>query len=192
MHHIYHTEGIILESRGYGEAGKYYKILTPDFGLVFASAQGVRKITSKLRYVLSDYSHIKLDLVKGREMWRITNASKTGELENLKNNQIAIPVFVNISKLLIRLLAGEEGNEKLFKNLFQGLQILEKETEKEKIRNIEIILVLRILHQLGYVGAGEEVEEVLHSPFDDLLYSFSEKRNLVLKEVNKILRNTNM
>ena len=30
MHHIYHTEGIILGSKNFGEAGKYYSVLTDD------------------------------------------------------------------------------------------------------------------------------------------------------------------
>jgi len=55
MHHIHHTEGIILESRNFGEGGKYYSIFTRDLGMVYASAQGVRKMSSKLRFILQDF-----------------------------------------------------------------------------------------------------------------------------------------
>lgn len=192
MHHIFHTEGIILGSRNYGEAGKYYYVLTPDFGLIFASAQGVRKLQSKLRFVLTDYSYIKLDLVRGREMWRITSASKTGELEDLVKDFKKLEVLVNITKLLKKLLAGEEHSIKLFVNLLEGLKILEKENNLENIKNIEIILVLRILHELGYVGYGKDMQDVIYSPFSDAIYSFSSKRNVLLREINKILRTTQM
>ena len=77
MYHIHHTEGIILSSKNYGEAGKYYSLLTRDLGLINASAQGVRKISSKLRFVLQDFSYIKVDLVHGKDFWRLTSASKT-------------------------------------------------------------------------------------------------------------------
>ncbi len=76
MHHIYHTEGIILGSKNYGETGKYYSIFTRDLGMVYASAQGVRKISSKFRYVLQDFSYVKVDLVRGRDFWRVTSASE--------------------------------------------------------------------------------------------------------------------
>ena len=56
MHHIYHTEGIILGSRNFGEAGKYYYIFTRDLGMITAGAQGVRKMSSKLRFVLQDFA----------------------------------------------------------------------------------------------------------------------------------------
>ncbi len=32
MHHIYHTEGIILGSKNFKEANKYFYILTKDLG----------------------------------------------------------------------------------------------------------------------------------------------------------------
>ena len=80
MHHIYHTEGIILGSRNFGEAGKHYYIFTRDLGMITATAQGVRKMSSKLRFVLQDFSYIKIDLVQGKNIFRVTNALKTNKL----------------------------------------------------------------------------------------------------------------
>ena len=70
-------------------------------------------MSSKLRFVLQDFSYLKIDLVKGKDFWRITSASKTNKLENLSRPEI-FEVFVNISKLLKRLLAGEDPNKTLF------------------------------------------------------------------------------
>ena len=95
MHHIYHTEGIILGSNNFGETGKYYAIFTRDLGMIYASAQGVRKMSSKLRFVLQDFAYLKIDLVKGKDFWRLTNASKTNKLENLSGPG-TFEVFVNI------------------------------------------------------------------------------------------------
>ena len=81
MYHIHHTEGIILGSKNFGEAGRYYFIFTRDLGMIYASAQGVRKMSSKLRYILQDFSYIKIDLVKGKDFWRVASASKTNNLE---------------------------------------------------------------------------------------------------------------
>src|SRR3989344_8264244 len=110
MHHIYHTEGIILGSKNFGEAGKYFYIFTRDLGMVTASAQGVRKMSSKLRFILQDFSYTKIDLVSGRNIFRVTSASKVNMLEDITKNPGAIRVFANISRLLKRLLAGVEPN----------------------------------------------------------------------------------
>jgi len=193
MHHIYHTKGIILESKNFGEAGKHYSIFTRDLGMVYASAQGVRKVSSKLRFVLQDFSYIKLDLVQGKDFWRITSAGKTNKLGQLVKNSGTFEVFYNITKLLKRLLAGVERNEVLFVDLVSSLSILEKIETKEDLRNIEAIIVLRILNNLGYIGGNEILQNLIKSPFEkNLIFEFSKLRPQVLTQINKALKETHL
>jgi len=193
MHHIYHTEGIILESRNFDEAGKYYFIFTRDFGMILASAQGVRKISSKLRFVLQDFAYLKIDLVKGKDFWKVTNASKTNMLEGITKNKTNFRIFANISKLLRRLLAGEDPNESLFDDFLSGLLILENSKTKEELHNIEVIIVLRILSNLGYIGASEMFKTFIQSPFEpSLIYEMARSRKQILQKINKILQETHL
>lgn len=193
MHHIYHTEGIILGSRHNGEAGKYYYIFTRDLGMVTAHAEGVRKMSSKLRYVLQDFAYVKIDLVQGKNILRVTNASKTNQLEQLVKNIEILKVFANIARLLRRLLAGVEPNEALFVDLIHGLSVLEKIKEKDDLRNIEIIIVLRILNNLGYIGENEILNNLIKSPFEkDLVFEVSKDRTKVLHQINKALKETHL
>lgn len=192
MHHIYHTEGIILGSGNFGETGKYYSIFTRDLGMIYASAQGVRKMSSKLRFVLQDFSYLKIDLVKGKDFWRITSASKTNKLENLSRPEI-FEVFVNISKLLKRLLAGEDPNKTLFVDFLNGLSVLEKAETKEELRNVEVVIVLRILNNLGYIGGNEILKDFIKSPFEEgLIFKVSESRAKILYQINKALKETHL
>lgn len=193
MHHIYHTEGIILSSRNFGEAGKYYSIFTRDLGLVHASAQGVRKISSKLRFVLQDFAYLKIDLVAGRNIHRVTNASKTNKLENIIRNPATFEVFANIARLLERLLAGIESNEALFIDLLNGLSVLEKIEKEEDLRNIEAIIVLRILNNLGYIGGSVKLNSLIKSPFEkELVLEVSKSRKEILNQINKALKETHL
>ena len=193
MHHIYHTEGIILGSRNYGEAGKCYYIFTRDLGMIYASAQGVRKMSSKLRFVLQDFAYLKVDLVQGKDFWRITSVQKTNELEHITQNRGAFGVFANIARLLKRLLVGVEANEELFHELVNGLRILEKSTTKEELENIEAILVLRILNNLGYIGGGDALSILIKSPFEEaLIFEASKSRGKILSEINKALKETHL
>jgi len=192
MHHIYHTEGIILGSGDFGETGKYYSVFTRDLGMIYTSAQGVRKMSSKLRFVLQDFAYLKIDLVKGKDFWRITSASKTNKLEKLSKPEI-FEVFVNISKLLKRLLAGEDPNKDLFFDLINGLSILEKSETKEELRNIEAIIVLRILNNLGYIGGNETLKDFIKSPFEEeLIFKASKSRAKILHQINKALKETHL
>jgi len=193
MHHIYHTEGIILGSRDHGEAGKYYSIFTRDLGMIMASAQGVRKMSSKLRYVLQDFSYLKIDLVAGKNIFRLTNASKTNTLENICKNSGTFEVFANIARLLKRLLAGVEPNETLFLDLIHGFSILEKSQTRDDLRNIEAVIVLRILNNLGYIGENDILENFIKSPFEaDLMFEVSKLRTHILQQINKALKETHL
>jgi DNA repair protein RecO len=193
MHHIYHTEGIILGSKGYGETGKYYSIFTRDLGMIYASASGVRKMSSKLRFILQDFAYLKIDLVQGKDFWRVTSASKTNLLENVSKNPATLKVFFNIASLLKRLLAGVEPNSALFGDVINGLSVLEKIEKEEDLRNIEAVMVLRILNNLGYIGGDKILENLITSPFEeDLVYEVSKQRSEVLKEINKALKETHL
>ena len=192
MHHIHHTEGIILGSKNFGETGRYYYIFTRDLGMVYASAQGVRKISSKLRFVLQDFAYIKIDLVQGKDFWRVTSASKTNALEYLTKDSRTFAVFSNIANLLKRLLAGIECNEALFVDLLNGLSILEK-SEIKDLRNIEAIIVLRILNNLGYIGGNEILLNFVKSPFEEnLIFEFSKSRPQILHQINKAIKETHL
>jgi DNA repair protein RecO len=193
MHHIYHTEGIILSSKNFGEAGRYYSILTKDLGMIYAGAQGVRKMSSKLRYILNDFAYIKVDLVQGKDFWRVTSATKTNNLEQITKKPENLAIFANIARLLKRLLPGIEANEALFTDVLNGLSVLEKLDKKQDLQNTEVIIVLRILNNLGYIGDGDSLENLIKSPFEaDLVLESSKHRAKVLSIINKTLKETHL
>lgn len=132
---VYTTKGWILGSSPSGEASKSYSIYTEDFGLVMARAQGVRKLDSKLRYNLDDFSFVTLSLVRGREFWRLTGAQR----EDLpKGGEVA---RARVLSLVKRLVQGEERNDALFSSL--GI-LLDK-------GGSEISALSAVLSALGYL-----------------------------------------
>lgn len=193
MHHIHHTEGIILGSKNFGEAGKHYYIFTRDLGMITASAQGVRKMSSKLRFVLQDFAYLKIDLVAGQNIFRVTNVSKTNILEQITKQPENFQILANVARLLKRLLAGVESNEALFIDLLRGLSILEKTKTKEDLRNLEAIIVLRILNNLGYIGENEILQNLVKSPFEEsIIFEALKNRRAILSEINKALKETHL
>ncbi|OGJ04044.1 DNA repair protein RecO [Candidatus Nomurabacteria bacterium RIFCSPLOWO2_12_FULL_46_14] len=190
MHNIHHTEGLILDSGDYGESGKYYFIFTRHLGMIVASASGVRKMSSKLRFVLQDLAYVKIDLVAGRDFWRVTSASKTGKLGELTKTSPSFKVAWNIARLLRRLLPGTESNEELFLDLTMGLSYLEKYNEPEDLKNIETVIVLRMLNSLGYIG---DWSNLVQSPLsEDVILEMAKHRGRILAQINKTLRETHL
>src|SRR3989304_7240195 len=102
-HKIYHTEGFVIAGSNYGEANRYLSIFTQDFGLVRASAQSLRKVSSKLRFSLQDFCYSKIDLVRGKEIWRVINAKNISGYGKLNKSSEGIKMLANIFRLIKRL-----------------------------------------------------------------------------------------
>lgn len=123
----------------------------------------------------------------------MTSASKTNILENISKRPETFEVFANISVLLKRLLAGEDANEALFTDLLNGLLVLEKSETADELRNVEAIIVLRMLSNLGYIGRSEMLKAFIKSPFEEnLIFEAGKSRTKILSEINKALRETHL
>lgn len=152
-HHIYHTRGIILGSSPSGEANRFYKIFTEELGLVGATAQSVRAGKSKLRYTLQDYATIFVDLVRGKEVWRITSAIEEqpiGAFDDLEQKKL----FIHVCAIISRLLQGEGRERKLFLDVRTLADFLKTTPiPSALLLSIEALASLRALSALGYVDA---------------------------------------
>ncbi len=156
-YHLYTTRGIVIQGLPYREADKYYYLFTKDLGLILASAKSVRKIESKLRFGLNDYSVGEFSLIRGREYWKITGVKET---ENLSHSFIESPekriILARVLSMTQKLVAGEEINTALFTVLDDAFKFLKSFSgNNEEIKVFEVVLMLRILSILGYGQRGE-------------------------------------
>lgn len=196
MHHIYQTKAFVLTSRPFGEANRLFRILTKDLGLINASAQGVRFLKSKLRYSIHEFSYCEVSLVRGKDQWRITGVSKQADIySEFRKTPDIFHVFARVFSLLERLLPGEDKNELLFKFIEESFNFAQ--TQKESIgliKNLEYILVLRILFCLGYLGSSPDTEIFVQSPYWDreLIDKMDSVVSKVLGEINKSLKETQL
>lgn len=71
---IYETKAIILGCRPVQEHDMFLRVFSNVFGYISIVAKGTRKSTSKLRGSISEYTVATLGVVKGKEMFRLTDA----------------------------------------------------------------------------------------------------------------------
>lgn len=188
MHCIHHTEGFIISGVDTKEADRFLAIFTRDFGLIRAVAGGIRKLSSKLRYALDDISHARIDLVRGREVWRITTAEKTGMLDAARRDPRLALLSARIFGMIKRLYHGEEPNAPLYGTLvelysFAGSAGL----SDDEIRALEAVMLARVLSRLGYGGAGV-VERYASAPLSRALTADAlRERSLLVAAINDAL-----
>ncbi len=197
MHAIHTTPGFVIDSRPHGEAGKLLSLFTRDYGLIFASAQGIRLERSKLRYHTQEYSFGTFSLVRGKEYWRLTSAMpdtdpRIARIPRIETQQL----IARLALLLKRLLHGEEPHPELFSIVESCAQFL-SENEAisiEQSKTLESLTVFRMLHALGYIGKDTDLSEIMNS--NDLnvamLDSLAGKRVALNQHINKALRESHL
>jgi recombinational DNA repair protein (RecF pathway) len=202
MHHIYTTDSIILK-REPQDTSAYYYILTRDLGLIKARAQGVRGVKSRLKGALQEFSLSTIAYVHGKAGWKITTAIPEKNFFNeIKNSdpkraddtaRRAKEIMARISDCLIRFITGEEKSVDIFTVTEKGFSVLAENTRDASA--VEIVILVRILHTLGYV-ASDDVTKTLLQEYDtfqaDLLsYVLLRKKELV-QIINKAFKESQM
>ena len=194
MHHIYHTHGFILNSRNTGEANKMLTVYTREMGLVRVACQGVRFAKSKLRFALQDFSYTKIDLVRGKELWRATSATNITSFPYARSDRQSLLLIARISKLLERVCDGEEESGIIFDDFIQALYLLDDTSVSASTREaLELHLVLRIMNTLGYIGDSTILSEYLSTPFDKIEESsILKERQSIIAHINKALNESQL
>ncbi len=163
MYAIHTTPGFVIDSRPYGEAGKIYSVFTREFGLIRAAAQGIRLERSKLRYHIAENSLGVFSFVRGKEYWRLTSAEKMGPgaMDARFRGLVA-----RIAQLLRRLLHGEDRHEALFAHIESLSSFIGSapEMSEDQMKALESVAVLRILQDLGYIGADPALSAYVSGP----------------------------
>lgn len=187
MHHIFHTEAIILESKNHSEADKMYTLLTKDLGIVRAIAKGSRLLKSKARYGLVDFDYVKVDLIKGRDIWRIGSVSAHPFVDEIKKDHYII--WVTILKALLRLSPHEEHNPALFRFI-----VSIRNKNNFDVKAIEIYAMVTILSLLGYWEFLENDTVIFSKTFLDQESEqyILENKSVLTKRINQALAQTQL
>lgn len=195
MYHLYQTKGWILGSMNVGEANRFLDIFTSELGLVSGMAQGVRRLDSKLRYGLQDYSFSKISLVKGRLFWRIVNVEKIDEFNWVYEDKKVLKMVCRVFSLIKRLIRGEEKDAVVFEDINRAIRMAGNgNSSKDALFTLEMILVFRILHKLGYVGRDERFNHL--TDFSEwnagLLEISNENRASLLRQINSSIAHSHL
>ena len=187
MNHIHHTEAIVLSSYAKGEADKQISLYTRELGLVRAQARGIRNLSSKLRFALQPYMVVQTDLIVARIAYRAGSTDLIFSPESPDMEKLGL--LGRVTSLVRRLVPEEEKNEPLFDSLIEVMKFLSKK-DKVDTQSLELLAVFRILYHLGYITGDGERSLVRETITPELLAQVVLRRESLVEEVNKSLRET--
>lgn len=169
---VYTTEGYVLQSFPKGEESRTVYVFSREFGLLSVHAQGVRKGNAKLRFGLEPFSLLSFSFVRGRAGWRVIDTEELVSARAIKSDKRKLVLAARTLTLLRRLIGVEDAARELFDEVRAAFFALGGEGFDEKdMKRFEMILVAKILHQLGYLpdkkhfrGDAGFIEALVHIP----------------------------
>ncbi|MES2668419.1 MAG: recombination protein O N-terminal domain-containing protein [Patescibacteria group bacterium] len=147
MRHKYETEAIVLARAPLAEAAALVTLLTAEFGLIRARAEGLRKPGAKLAHALQTLDRAEVTLVRGKEGWRLSGAV-LGEHVFGSLDRPARLRAGRVGGLLLRLVHGEANDPALFDLFAEFLETL-PDLEEDAQDTLECVTALRMLAMLG-------------------------------------------
>ncbi len=158
---LHHTEGIVLKRRDFGEADRILTIYTLHLGKVHAVAKGVRRIASRKSGHLELFTHSRLMLAEGRNLYVLTQADTLHAYSAIREGLIRTTYAYHIAELVDRFVQEGAESAEAFALLRDCLQAL---GEAEDPALLARFFELRLLSLLGYqpelfrcVGCGRAV-----------------------------------
>lgn len=197
MHHIHKTRALVLSSRNLREADKQLNLLTEELGFLKVIAQGIRKMESKLRPSIQDFSVCDVAVVSGRAGWRLTNASSVHSLFYELDNKNLFQSLQRSFDLIEKLVLGESPDDSLFQVVVDFSEFVVENQNKilhqSQVDNLESVLILNILNRLGYLdvkGLDDFIDKKLSL---ELIESIdTEQRKRINRIINQSIRETGL
>lgn len=181
-HHVYHTQALVMRATSSGEADILLDLFTKDLGRITAHARGLRRESSRLRYVLQPMSWVSLNIVRGLGGWRVTTANPESIALSLRTGRASL---ARVSRIVQKYIPHEIMSEAVFQGLKWHTTMLIREPKRAK--DWEAMTLARIFQNLGYWSITTNQELLFKEHVGDEMLSH-EVRSALVREINRILR----
>ena len=144
----FRVEAVVLRHSDYGEADRLLTLYTRQLGKTRAVAKGARKIASRKAGHIEPFTHVKLQLAKGRDTLILTQADTVDAYQPLREDLILTSQASYVLELLDRFTYQDETeNSAIFRLLTDTLSRLAAKADPWLvIRYYE----MRLLDHLGF------------------------------------------
>jgi len=168
----FRVDAVVLRHSNYGEADRLLTLYTRQLGKLRVIAKGARKIASRKAGHIEPFTHVKMQLAKGRDMFLLTQADTVDAYLPLREDLILTSQASYVMELLDRFTyENDTENASTFRLLTDTLaRLASKDDAWLVIRYYE----MRLLDYMGFrpqlfecANCGNEIKA------EDQFFSFS-------------------
>lgn len=145
------SKGIVLSLENFGEADRYVRFFTKDWGMISTLAKAARK--SKRRYVggLDLFCHDEIFL-RGdpRDKPYLVELTVLNSFTGLRNNIEKLLTAGKVVCWVKKLANAVTPMPSVYSLLGQTLALIEKEESEERLKSLNLVFRLKLLQRLGF------------------------------------------
>ncbi|HEY5983957.1 MAG TPA: DNA repair protein RecO [Anaerolineales bacterium] len=146
--HSFGVEAVVLRHTDYGEADRILTLFTRQLGKTRAIVKGARKLTSRKAGHLEPFTHVKLQLAKGRDMPLITQAETVNAFVPIREDLVLTSQASYVLELVDRFTYDEGVDSS---GVFQVLiETLGRLADKADPWMVTRFYEMRLLDDLGF------------------------------------------
>jgi DNA repair protein RecO (recombination protein O) len=161
----FRVEAVVLRHADWGEADRILTLFTRERGKVRAIAKGARKIRSRKAGHLEPFTHVTLQLAKGRDLLIVTQADTLDAYLALGVDLVKTGCASYLVELLDRFTYEDENeNQAIFRLLTEGLSRVASESDPWLAMRYYEVRLLDLLgfrpHLFECANCGDKIQPV--------------------------------
>ncbi|HLF73317.1 MAG TPA: DNA repair protein RecO [Anaerolineales bacterium] len=147
----FRVEAVVLRHSDYGEADRLLTLYTRQLGKTRALAKGARKIASRKAGHIEPFTHVKLQLAKGRDMPLVTQADTVDAYLPVREDLVLTGHAAYVLELLDRFTYEDETESpSIFRLLTETLSRLASQSANASPWLVVRYYEMRLLDHLGF------------------------------------------
>jgi len=187
-YHIHTTDAFIVSTTLRGERNSSLLLLTEELGTLYAHAQGVRVLQSKLRPHIIEHALTRISLVRGKAEWRVVGAESIARLDRLPS--VPRASLLRLLSLAAHTTVPDDPHTNHFLLIREAYTVL-SEAPIAMVPVIELLTVLKIVADAGFLPEDPHLSPYLSLPlslsnaqtFEPLLTHGLSVANNALKQI---------
>ena len=143
------TPALVLREVKVGEADRILLLLTPEQGLISASAKGSLRLKSRLFSGCGLFCYSEFTLYEGRTMYRVDEAQVKNTFFGLRESVEGMALAMYLAELTAALAPTGKEAQVLLRLLLNSLYLLSE--NKRPLGQIKAVFELRAISEAGYL-----------------------------------------
>ncbi len=143
------TSALVLREVKYKSADRIITLLTPEHGIISASAKGSLRLKNKLFSACGLFSYAEFRLFPGKDMFRVDEASVKNVFHGLSDSIEGMALAMYLSEMTIALSPSGAEAKTLLSLLLNSLYMLSE--GKGTPAQIKAVFELRAMSECGYL-----------------------------------------